>query len=406
MGDTDGIEDIDKNTTTRVSRFSVALWNLSSQWFLIPQGTGIVAVVLRNIKYRFTGLDIISEIIWIYNIALLSLLVLAYMLRVFLYPRHVVNILRTSIVETSCLSSISIAFSTILKMVTVCLVPKWGRSWGVVAFVLWSVNTGLALTCCFFIPYIHVKLQPPGIKSLTPTVLLPFIAALTSAAAGGVICVYGAISARIQVPIIIVSYLEVGTAVPLAMSMVDVFQSRLFNKAFPGIDHVYEDMILCGPFGQGSFALLILGQAAKGGAFAEYHRGTFLTADIAPGLSAASQLAGLLAWGYATFWWSFAALGIIHTFFTQPGGMRRSKFYMSAWSLVFPMGVYTNAAIFLSKIMNSSAFGVWSVILAIMLVIIWLVNYAFTIKGVISGRLGLGGDPSKEIARHRSRNPA
>lgn len=333
MSDTNNIVDGDK----RHSRLSVALWNFSSQWFLIPQGTGIVAVILHNVKYRFTGLDAISEIVWVYNITLLSFFLLVYLLRISLFPRHVVNILRTSIVETSCLASISIAFSTILKMVTLCLVHRWGRIWGVVASVLWCVNTGMALTSCFVLPYIHVKLQPPGIKSLTPTVLLPLIAALTSAAAGGVICVYGAISARIQVPIIIISYLEIGTAIPLAMSMVDVFQSRLFNKAFPGIDHIYEDMILCGPFGQGSFALLILGQAVEGGAFAEYHRGTFLTADIAPGLSAASQLAGLLAWGYATFWWSFALLGIVHTFFTQPGGVRQSRFYLSAWSLVFPM---------------------------------------------------------------------
>jgi tellurite resistance protein TehA-like permease len=336
MGDADGIADGDESTT-RQSRLSVALWNFSSQWFLIPQGTGIVAVILHNLKYQFTGLNIISEIIWVYNIVLLSLFSLAYLLRVFLYPRHVANILRDSIVETSCLSSISIAFSTILKMIVLCLVHKWGPNWGIVASVLWCINTGMGLACCFCIPYVHVKIQPPGIKSLTPTAFLPLIAALTSAAGGGVICVYGAISARIQVPIIIISYLEIGTALPLAMCMVDVFQSRLFNKDFPGIDHVYEDMILWGPFGQGSFALLILGQAVQGGAFAEYHRGTFLTADIAPALSAASQLAGLLTWGYATFWWFFAVLGIVHTFFTQPGGMRRSKFYLSAWSLVFPM---------------------------------------------------------------------
>lgn len=66
--------------------------------------------------------------------------------------------------------------------------------------------------------------------------------------------------------------------------------------------------------------------------------------------------------------------------------------------------MYTNAAVFLSTIMNSSAFGIWSVILTIILVIVWLVIYALTIKGVISGTLlGLGGNSSR---RRKSLNPA
>ena len=50
-------------------------------------------------------------------------------------------------------------------------------------------------------------------------------------------------------------------------------------------------------------------------------------------------------------------------------------------------GVYTNAAVQLGKLLDSPAFRVWSTVLAIMLVIIWLACAAFTLKGVFLGTL-------------------
>lgn len=323
-------------TQPPTSRLSRALWNFSSQWFLIPQGTGILAVILHQLDYQFEGLTIIAVIVWIYTIALLAVGLSVYLLRVLAYPRHVMHELRSSIVETSCLASISITFTTIIQMITLVLVRQWGSAWGIVAFVLWWINTAMAVTAVMWIPYIFVKVQPPGVKAVTPSVLLPLISALTSAAGGGVLCRYGAISDRLQVPVIIVSYLEVGVGLLLAMALSDVFLIRLFDRSFPGLEQIHQDMILCGPFGQGSFALQILGEAVSRGSFAGYDRGIFLTADAAKPISYVSQLAGLLTWGYGTFWWIFAITSILHTFISQPGGIKKSQFTMSAWALVFP----------------------------------------------------------------------
>jgi tellurite resistance protein TehA-like permease len=195
----------------------------------------------------------------------------------------------------------------------------------------------MAVISVMGIPYVFVKVQSPGVKAVTPCVLLPLIAAPTSAAGGGVICRYGALSDRLQVPVIIVSYLEVGLGLALAMAFNDVFVTRLFDRSFPALEQIYQDMILCGPFGQGSFALQALGQAVLRGSFAGYDQGTFLTAEAAKPIAFASQFAGLLAWGYGTFWWIFAIISIIHTFISQPGGIRHSHFTLSAWALVFPM---------------------------------------------------------------------
>jgi tellurite resistance protein TehA-like permease len=118
-------------------------------------------------------------------------------------------------------------------MIVLVLVRQWGPAWGIVAYVLWWVNTTMAVIAVMGIPYVFVKVQPPGVKAVTPVVLLPLISTLTSAAGGGVICRYGALSDRLQVPVIIVSYLEVGLGIALAMAFNNVFVTRLFDRSFP-----------------------------------------------------------------------------------------------------------------------------------------------------------------------------
>lgn len=318
------------------SPFRLALLNFSSQWFLIPQGTGIIAVILNRSNYQFNGLKIISIVVWIYTIVLLSICLFLYLLRIILYPGHVARVLRMSTIEVACLSSISISFTSIIQMTILTLVDDWGSSWGIVAYILWWINTAMAVIACMGIPYVFVKLQSPGIKAVPPSILLPLIAALTSAAGGGVLTQYGKLSADLQVPVIIVSYLEVGVGLAMAMAFTNIFFARLFDQSFLSVEQIHAVMILCGPFGQGSFALQALGQAVLKGSFAQYNEGVFLTGEAATPIGHVSQFIALLAWGYGTFWWCFAIVSIFHSFVAQPGGLRRSKFTLAAWALVFP----------------------------------------------------------------------
>ncbi|KAE8140873.1 voltage-dependent anion channel [Aspergillus pseudotamarii] len=272
-------------------------------------------------------------------------------------------------------------------MTVLVLVRQWGAAWGIVAYVLWWINTAMAVVVVMGIPYVFVKIQSPGVKAVLPGVLLPLISALTSAAGGGVICQYGALGSRLQVPVIIVSFLEVGLGLTLAITLTDIFMTRLFDQSFPAMEEIYQDMILCGPFGQASFALQALGQAVLRDAFADYDRGTFLTAEAAKPIGFASELAGLLVWGYGTFWWCFAILSISHALISRARHRQHTSFTLAAWSLVFPWGVYTNAAVELGKLMDSPAFKVWSTALLIIVLVIWIVNHYFTVKGLVTGDL-------------------
>jgi hypothetical protein len=46
----------DKDAPERIAAWRVALKSFASQWFLIPQGTGIISVILHQLHYQFYGL--------------------------------------------------------------------------------------------------------------------------------------------------------------------------------------------------------------------------------------------------------------------------------------------------------------------------------------------------------------
>ena len=324
-----------KEKLSSLPRVSCILRNFTSQWFLIPQGTAIIALILHQLDYQFRGLEVIADIFWLLSIVLLFATVTAYLLRIAVHPKQVLTALSTDVVESACLSCVSITCTVIIQMIAVSVVREWGGRWSEAVYVLWWINTALAVVACIGLPYLFVRVEPPGVSSVPPSVVMPLIAAFTSAAGGGVICRYGALTDAQQVPVIVVCYLLVGLAMPLTIAYDAVFLSRLFDGSFPSKQKTYQLMILCGPLGQGSFALQILGEVVQRGSFAGYNRGMFLTEKAALPIAYASQFLGLMTWGYGTFWWAFAVISLAQEAVAQ-SRKGSFSFSLSAWSLVFP----------------------------------------------------------------------
>ncbi|OIW30040.1 putative malic acid transport protein [Coniochaeta ligniaria NRRL 30616] len=365
----------------------MAIYSFTAQWFLVPQGTGIIAVILHQLDYQFDGLHIISYIFWLLTIVLLVGMLVIYLARCTLYPRRVLHHIKHDLSESACLASICITYTSIIQMMVLALVQGgWGKGWGMAGHVMWWTNVALAIAAVVVLPFINIRLYPVGVPHLSPASQLPMIAALTVAAGGGTICQGAEISPQLQIPVIIVSYLFVGLGLPLAFALDVLFWARLLDRSLPDRQHTFQDMILCGPWGQGSFCLQVLGSVVLDGSFAAYDRGKFITAEAAGPVGYASIFAGLLAWGMGTFWWLFAILSITHGT-ADRGRVRGIPYGLAAWSIVFPWGVYTNAALELGKLLDSVAFRVWSTALAITLVMTWLWNMSMTVRGVMNGSL-------------------
>lgn len=85
----DGEAQEQQDDSIPISPLKYALKNFASQFFLIPQGTGILAVVLHQLNYQFYGLVRISQVLWVLTIVSLVGFLAIYALRTVLFPRQV-----------------------------------------------------------------------------------------------------------------------------------------------------------------------------------------------------------------------------------------------------------------------------------------------------------------------------
>jgi tellurite resistance protein TehA-like permease len=324
------------------STIETALRNVDSRWFLVPQGTGILAIALWELPYQFNGLNVIAIILWVLTICQFLLILALYILRAVKFPIYYLALLSTDTTEVACLASAVVTLTSIVQMLGL-LVGDNG--WAVAVYALWWICMGSSFLAVVSIPYVFAHVNPPGIAQLLPNSQLPLVAVITAAAAGGSICQIAALSTGLQVPLIMVSYLLLGLAMPLALLLDTLFLARLYNNTKaekltgsrpPALSLAYQTLVLVGPWGQCSSALQGLGRAVMDGSFAQYNSGVLLTSQAAPIIGHISIFAGVLSWGHATFWWIFTIISVTKELFRERKTWRTMGFDLAAWSMVFP----------------------------------------------------------------------
>jgi len=320
------------------SPLRIAILNFSSQWFIVPQGAGITALVLHQLDYRFQGQQTIAYVISAFTALSLALSLVVYLVRTALYPRHVAAKLSQNVIEVACLSSISIAFTSLIQMLALALGEN--HDWGLAVCILWWINAVLALAATIVVPYVFVVIRPPGVSELPPAALLPFIAAITLAAGGGVVGQMTSIGIEARAPILLVSFLFLGIGMPLALLLSTAYLVRLLDRAPAVGEKVYQEMILCGPWGQGSFALQALAKVLvqEGPSLTAYSPGVVFSQVATAIVGYESMFLGFISWGQGTFWWLFAITSILHSHCSsrKRQSSKRIPYNLAEWSMVFP----------------------------------------------------------------------
>lgn len=149
-----------------------------------------------------------------------------------------------------------------------------------------------------------------------------------------------------KVPMIVVAYLEIGLALPLSLVFDALYLARILqpwaqvtgeNHEFPP-EQIYSHMVLCGPWGQSSFALQSLGRAVYqlGGKLGGEGEVVLFGDRGTETVAFASMLVGLVNWGQGTFWWAFAVISIVRDVVGRLRRKREVAFHLPSWAMVFP----------------------------------------------------------------------
>lgn len=330
------------DTLTEPARVT-ALRNFGSIWFIISQGTGVLALCFWLSDYQFSGLNIIAYIAWATAIISLLITLAAYIARAVCFPRHVIHQLANDASELASIASMPTAVTAIVQMLILVLGSRPG--WSMTCYVLWWVVLAMSFAVATIIPQTYITINPPGFDNLLPSSQLPIVAILTVAATGGALCSNASISVAQQMPVIALSYLLIGLAVPLAIYLDTIFFSRLLDQVkevqrqSPRTERqavAFQTMICAGPWGQSGVALLLLGNTILTNGLS-VSSSSVVSGELASrSIGYFSMFVGFLFWGQSTFWWILSLLCIAHSVVGTAADKRGISFQMAAWSLIFP----------------------------------------------------------------------
>ncbi len=349
--------------------------------------TGILGLILAEFPYRFNGLsNAIADIFFVVDLLIVLLATAIQITRFVLYPKAAYFKTRGDPDEIALWGAFPIAILTLAALTATQISNAyWGGHWAsILAVVLWWAGAaGMFIITIFACD----SLFRNGIihdRTFSATLMIPVVGVATAAAEAGFITNYAYdLSARVAVPMIIVGYFLVGLAMFLALTFYTIFMHRLMTAGWPEPAKLPGVIMLCGPMGQSATALQSLSSAALTRMdFANYNKGTFLTASAASGLSAASILIAMLCLGFAYFW-----LFVTLTALIENAIKKKLSYSMMWWATVFSLGTVCTAWLELSIEMNSPAFRTIVTGLWLILFVDFLINWVFTIKGVIFGNL-------------------
>jgi len=309
--------------------------NFTPKWFVVSQASGIFAVILHQLDYHFRGLYILSTIVWVYTLVVFITSIALFSLKIWMHPKKTTSALK-DLSETTQIAAITATLATIVDMICLQCVPSFGSGWGIFAYVLWWIQTFLAFLCIIIIPYLSMSIEPPGLDSVTPSLLMPVISVLTAAAAGGVLCQHGSISINLQIPVIIVSFLLVGISFPVLIAVNSAYIIRLFQGHRLSRKDLFQNFLMCGPSGQVAYAIQALGEAALS-SFGTFSEGFFFQAQIGTILNAVCICLALICWGSGMFWVLYAIIILIEeSFNTDEKKFESIPFTLTSWAVIFP----------------------------------------------------------------------
>ncbi|ORY16795.1 voltage-dependent anion channel [Clohesyomyces aquaticus] len=355
--------------------FRGVIRNFTPSWFIITMSTGVTSILLHQIPYHAHWLDIISEIFFVLNIVLFLLFTLISVLRYTLYPHLIAAVLRHPH-QSLFLATFPIGLGTIINMIVLVCVPAWGQGLAIFAWVLWWIDSVLALVACFHLAWVIMSNRRAELAEMTALYFIPILSTVIAAASGALVA--GALTnTKHQLWTLVISYVLWGIGTPLSWIILTIYFLRLTVHRPLEREVIVSLLLPIGPLGLSGFSLIALGKVA---------RHSFAVNDVIPKVAHAgdffymiSLVVGIILWGFALVWFIVAIIMIV-TAFPFP-------FNMGWWGFVFPVGVFTLLTISIGEEFEFKFFKILSCVLTGACVLMWLIIAARTVKRAASGKM-------------------
>ncbi|KAF1989368.1 hypothetical protein K402DRAFT_390945 [Aulographum hederae CBS 113979] len=381
--------DVERQHSQRRSRLSSAIETFQPVWFAICMNSGLLSILLHNLPYQFSGVPVLSTILYLLDLVLFIIFLTIMILKYTLFTRRALSATLANIEELCFFGTLPISFMTLTAQtgLTGSTASSWPdriqHAFTILAYVMWWISTAWMLLTCWTVYYLLAKKRMSHAATMPVALFLPAVGTSTDALVGGLIVQYSSgISARMAVPVIVTGYLLNGYGLFIALMVYAAFLHGLMTNGFPAPAKLPGLMLLVGPAGQCGAALQILGTASSRN-FGAYAKGTVLQSSTGAGLNSASVMFSLLLLGFDIFWAVFVTIALLEAAFKG----QFKQFTLFWWSTIFPMGTMCTSFLLLGTEMDSPTFRVLATGLFLLLLVDYFVCWGFTIKGVWRGEL-------------------
>lgn len=330
---------------------------------------------------------------------------LIFLARFAMFGKQAFHDITGDIQDLSFLACWPISWLTLSSLVALIVsTAGWGgHAFSIVAYVMWWIGLAFMLIIFFFILIIMIRTQkasPDAGGRLPPLVLIPSMGIATVATTGGLIASYSVgLSARLAVPIIVVSFMLVGLSLFVAVFLSTLVLFKLFSSGWPAPGTTPAMFTTAGAYGQSAAALQLLSSAAN-----TYHRfanytngGPFISANAAEPLYVACVLIALMLAGMSGVYILLAFYVMVERAF-----QKQLSWTLSWNSIIFPVGTFTSACTLFSIAMDSPAWRGINTALLIIMVILYLVNVAFALMKVVKGELLIVREDPRQQQQQKS----
>lgn len=349
-------------------------------------GTGIVSILLWSLPYQFNGLRTIANIIFVLNIVLFILFLSLSLARYVVWPKlFLLMLFHPS--QSLFLGTFAMGFTTIVNICALSAAPSWGHGFTIFTWTLWWIEAVVSVLICVGLPFLQFTRHKQKLDAITAVWLLPVVSTIVAGSSGGIVAeILSPSQARLTLT---VSWIMLGTGLPMAFILMALYYLRLAVYKLPPSALIVSGFLPLGPCGQGAFGLMklssVLWKLSKttGQSLAGQSAATVADAEVmATSIYAVSVIAALLLWGLGLVWLVLAV-----SLFIDLWWVSELKFNLGWWGLTFPLGVFASAALQLGLELDSGAFRIIGTILSLIVVLLWLAVSAMTLAKVCKGEL-------------------
>ncbi len=203
--------------------------------------TGVLSIIMHQLPGQFSGLPVLSTVMFVLNLVLFIAISSIWLLRWILYPSETFHAVFNDTEEVALLACPTIAYFTLVGQVALTCSNSWGHGFTILAYVLWWIGVVWILLVVTML-YIHMIRKPSGqlVDRWLPTaVFVPIVGTMTAGTIGGVIINNADhVSAGLAVPVIIVGLMLVGFGWLLGILVYSVFFHRLLTAGWPPAEKI------------------------------------------------------------------------------------------------------------------------------------------------------------------------